>query len=181
MKIFKRIMVAALTGAMALSVLTGCSQTASAYTMQGTASMKVNGEQVVTDAPLTMVSDGASAYTKYEIDGSTVEALVIGSDYYQRVYTNGTADAKWTKTTLAATEASADASVKTGTMVIDGVEYQTQTYDEATYYCFDGNTLKYAYTKNGNEEVTVKIDSISTKVDTSVLKAPADSEIEAAA
>lgn len=179
MKLFKKILVTALSAAVALSVFTGCSQT-SKYTIEGTMTMRVNGEQVVVDAPVTMASDGSSSYAKYEINGTTIEGLTVGSDYYERAYTTGTTDAKWTKTASTISAVASDAEVKYGTMVIDGTEYQTQTYDNVNFYCMDGNDLKYLYSKDGSEEFLIKITSISATADASLFTVPDASQIESA-
>lgn len=179
MKLFKKVMAAALSAAMALAVFTGCSA-GSKYTIEGTMNMSVKGEQVAVDTPVVMASDGSSSYAKYEINGTTIEGLTSGGYYYQRAYATGTSGAKWSKEVSTIQAVSADAEVKNGTKVIDGKEYRTQTYDDISYYCLDGNELKYIYFNDGNEEYTIKITSISSTVDSSLLKAPAEAEIESA-
>lgn len=179
MKLFKKIMAAALSAAMALAAFTGCSS-GSKYTIEGTMTMSVNGEQVAVDTPVVMASDGSSSYARYEVDGVVIEGLTSGGYYYQRAYEAGTEGAKWTKEVSTVEAVSSDAEVKYGTKVIDGKEYETQTTDDINFYCMDGNELKYIYSNDGSEEFTIKITSISGTVDSSLLKAPADSEIEAA-
>lgn len=182
MKLLKRFVAAAAAGVMALAVFTGCAgRNSSAFTLTGAVSMSKGGQTAVSEAPVTIVSDGTSTYLSYTVDGNTYEGLTSGNDYYERTYATGTSGAKWTKSALPAAAVSADSSVKTGTITIDGKEYQTQTYDEATYYCTEDNQLKYVYMKTGDEETTIRIDSLSTKIDSSLLAAPAASEIEVAA
>jgi len=182
MKLFKRIMAAAAAGVMALAVFTGCSSgNSGSYTINGTLSMRSNGQEVVAGAPITIVSDGSATYLSYEVEGNTVEGLTIGTDYYERVYPTSSSGAKWTKSTVEAAAAASEAELKTGTITIDGTEYQTQTYDEVSYYCLEDGLLKYLYLKEGTEETFIRIDSVSNEIDSSLLAAPAASEIEAAA
>lgn len=184
MKLFKRILAATAAGVMALAVFTGCSGTgtdASSYTIGGAVSLTSGGQKLIDNAPVTIVSDGTSTYIRYEDSGSVVEGLTVGSDYYERVYPVGTSGAKWSKSTVQTEAVSSDASVTTGTMTIDGQEYQYQTYDNSTYYCIDNGSLKYLYMKEGDEETTIRIDSLTTEIDASLLAVPADSDIEAAA
>lgn len=181
MKLFKRVALAAVACAMALSALTGCSSGSNSFTINGTISLAVNGEKVITDAPLTAMSDGSSTYTKYEYQGTVIEALQTGSDYYQRAYAAGDTDTKWTKSAAqTATATTASSTAKTGTMTIDGTEYETMTYDDITYYCLLNNELKCIYSSNDGDETTIKIDSMSADVDESLLKAPDASMVESA-
>lgn len=181
MKILKRILTLAAAGAMALAVLTGCAGSSSKFTLQGTVTVNEGGQTVIADAPITMASDGKATYTKYEYNGSTYESLISGTDAYEKTYATGTSGTKWTKSTVQASSSSSSSTATTGTMTIDGTEYQTQTYDNITYYCTENGKLKYLYQNDGQQEITIKIDSLSADVDSSLFTVPADSEVEAAA
>lgn len=181
MRSFKKAAAAILSGVIALAALAGCSQSAGTCTVKGTATISVNGTQTVADAPVVIAADGQKSYTSYEVDGSVIETLSDGTSYYQRTYAQGTEGGKWTKSAAPALQVSESDEAKSGTMTIDGKEYQTLTYDDVCFYCYDGGSLKYIYSNSDGEEITIKITSISTKVDSNLLKVPAASEIEAAA
>lgn len=179
MKLYKKLAAAALSAAVALAALTGCSQTSSTYTINGTLTATIDGELVATGSPIVMAYNGSKAYTKYEAGGSTVEVLTDGSVCYQRVYQTGTSGAKWTKTAADTSQTAQSAETKSGTMTIDGAEYQTVTTDGINFYCYSGSTLEYIYSKTASEEMTIKITSISSEIDETLFKTPDETQIEA--
>lgn len=182
MKKFKRVAAVILSGIMAVAALAGCSQTSSACTIKGTATINIDGEQVVADAPVVIAADGQRSYTSYEVDGSMIETLSDGTNYYERTYAKGTEGAKWTKSAASDVQVTESDEAKSGTMTIDGNEYQTLTYDDMCFYCYDDSgSIKYIYSSYDGEEITIKITSISTTVDDGLLDVPTADEIEAEA
>lgn len=182
MKVFKRIITVALAGVLALSALTGCSLFKTKATVEGTVTLKENDAVVFADAPFLMVTNGDISYTKYEANGTVNETISDGTYNFSRAYPSGTGGVQWAKSAAAEAGATSKADMKKGTMTIDGKEYTTQTYDEVTYYCLDGKSLAYIYTKSGEGEITIKITNMSEDIDEyeSLLVLPADSDVAAA-
>lgn len=180
MKHFKQVLSALLAGAATLVLLAGCSQSG-ACTLNGTITIRQNSETILTDAPITIAADGSKTYMRYEIEGYTVETLSDSSASYERVYATGTASTKWSKSAASGSSVSASTESKTGAMTIDGTEYTTLTYDDVTFYCYKDSSLACIYSNTGTEETIIKISTISTEVDSNLLKAPSASEIETVA
>ena len=74
-----------------------------------------------------------------------------------------------------------EAVFETGKEEIDGKKYDTETYpmedgSKETYF-FEGDTLKYLKTVDGNDELLLKIIELSNKVDSSLFEVPSDYEL----